>query len=156
MNVDEIQKINMLAKELQKHGMAASSQEAVQQAQKIMQEKQEEQVKVPVPAPQQPQIDYLTQKKIELLVTMSTKKMQEEINTLQQIVSVLRIDLEKAKVDIASMRRTSVQVPAMPKKEAAPTPIPQQAPQPKKKANPRQGQFTSADVDLKKMFYYGR
>lgn len=166
MDVNKLQKINMLASELKKHS-GASTIEAAQQAQEVFQAQQmpnaqnaqpqtasqPQTMKANQPAAQQSQEpDMLAQKQFEFLLSRVTKKYDEQLELFRNGINTLATELESVKAKLSklqSIQPKEVQVPLKkpePKKETAPA---------KKEAHPRQGNFSSTDVDIQKMFYFG-
>lgn len=143
MDVDKLQKINMLANEFKKHNFALSSDEAYKQAEQVY-EQGETQIVVEQPIiTQRKQEDTLETRKIELLLEMNNKKYEQEIHVLKNAVNMLAQELEMLK---AELQKQHVEQPKE-KQAALKTET--------KEDHPRQGKFQPADVDIQKMFYFG-
>ena len=162
MNVERLKKINSLAQELLKHNFALDPSDAFKQAENIYTQQEHQTSTVqPTPPPSTPEQPVpstppdteLLEKKYQLLISMSTKQFETEIAALKTQVQTLAEDIRKIRVEMASARTLPEQKTDV-KEEKAPE---QAAPKPeeKKPEHPRQGQYTSQDVAIDKMFYFG-
>ena len=150
MDIEAMKKVNALTIELQKHGIAPSSEEAYQQAQQIF-HSQDIQKPAETPLTTENHNDTLLEKKYELMLTMNNKKFDEQIHSMQDSINTLTQELSRLKTELASMHtRTTSQ--EEPKKTETPTAQPTPA---KKEEHPRQGSFTPGDISIEKMFYFG-
>lgn len=144
MDIEKVQRINALASELRKHHFAASSEDAYQQAEQALelpqQKGQEEEQHHSVAYP-----EALAEKRIELLLEMNNRKYAQELDLLRSAVNKLSNDVQTVMNEV---RKISELTP--PKKEAQ-----QPLKTEEKVAHPRQGSFSSDDVDIQKMFYFG-
>lgn len=215
MDVDKIVKMNKLSKELQKHGMAQSSEDGIMQAEKMVEhnendrmfgdgsETKEEEIKVSEikeperptrpaePALQQGLADPNQKSVIELnefvknLHSNMEKKVQA-IDTLQQKILSLELEMDQLKKNheklLQKLEEDNLAAKPVPKQEvqstitsehrerpapARPEPAqsPQPAPQPELRqpekpkdttnGSPRSGNYTSEDVSVDKVFYFG-
>lgn len=157
MNVDNLQKINALASELRKYNFADSSEDAFRQAEQTLNQGERSQtqaavvsesqpVQKPVQEPvQQPQ-DGLVQRQVEILLEQHGRKQQQEVALLRAAVNQLSAELSALK---GQLEKLSVQAPPKPKEKQV------ELPKEAKEDHPRQGKFTSNDVDIQKMFYFG-
>ncbi|MEM3154719.1 MAG: hypothetical protein QW165_04105 [Candidatus Woesearchaeota archaeon] len=143
MDVFKLQRMNSLAAELKKHNFAQSSEDAFQQAEQVFEEKEV------LVAPDVPQVvvekpNVLAEKRFELLLEQNNRKYEQELgllrsalNSLAQQVEILKADLQKAH-EAPKQKEQQVPLKTEPKED-----------------HPRQGKFSSADVDIQKMFYFG-
>lgn len=145
MDVFKLQKINNLASELRKHNIADSSDAAFQQAEQVFEPSVQQVVIEEKPAVVQ-RVDVLAERKFEMLLEQNNKKYEQEISLLRSAVGTLANELECLK---SELRKLSEQAPPKPKERQEPlkTEV--------KEEHPRQGKFTSTDVDIQKMFYFG-
>lgn len=145
MNVDQLQKINALANEFKKHNFAQSNEDAYKQAESVYdpskrpktESKTEEQ-------PQSMKLDSgLMEKKIEYLLEMNNKRFEKEINILKDALNELNQELQELK----KMPRPEVKTEKKPVQQPLKTET--------KEPHPKRGDYTSTDVDIQKMFYFG-
>ncbi len=144
MDVDKIQRINTLTSELRKHNFAASSEDAFQQAEQLYEDA--EQVVVEEKQPAAEQTTHLEERKAELLIQMNNKKYEQEFSLLRSALNTLAQELETVKTEL---RKFSEQNPRPKEKQA-------ELKTETKEVHPRQGNFTPGDVDIQKMFYFGK
>ncbi|MBI4450469.1 hypothetical protein HY642_00710 [Candidatus Woesearchaeota archaeon] len=150
MDVDSTLKINALMRELQKHGIAASSEQAFSQATEIVSGTAEvEDNGLVLEAPVQPQ-GALAERRVELLIEMSTKKLNEQVQEANNRVASLAMELEMVRADVRKLLEAKTQkiVQVVQEKQEALKTEP-------KTEHPRQGSFTPADVPIDKIFYFG-
>ncbi len=137
--------MNSLAAELKKHNFAQSSEDAFQQAEQVYVEKEAPVVSdAPQVVVQKP--DVLAEKRFELILEQNNRKYEQELGLLRSAVNQLAQQLEMVR---AELHKVHEQAPPKPKEVQAPlkTEV--------KEDHPRQGKFTSNDVDIQKMFYFG-
>ena len=125
----------------------------------------------------QQELDFLTQQKIELMITMRTKKLGEEIAQLKDLVTNAQSELFALRQHVETLKSRGVvreepvitsatpervrpehgAPPAQPSPQAVPSSaqIAQQQAQAKPE-HPRQGKFTSDDVSIEKYFNFSR
>lgn len=145
MDVDKLQRINALASELRKHNFALSSDDAFRQAEQVYVDGEHAPLQtVQVPAPVKD--NALEERKIQLILDMNNKKFQQEFDLLRSALNTLAAELEMIKNEL---RKVSEQAPPKPKERQEPLKTET------KEDHPRQGKFTSSDVDIQKMFYFG-
>jgi len=145
MDVFKLQKINALASDLKKHNFASSSEDAYQQAEQVYVESEPSVVAEVQPVVVQ-KVDSLAERRFELLLEQNNKKYEQEVHLLRSALSSLAQELEAVK---SELRRLHEQAPPKPKEKQEP--LKTEA----KEDHPRQGKFTSTDVDIQKMFYFG-
>ena len=123
----------------------------------VQQPQPQPQVQVQVQAPQD---DMFTQRRMELMIDMATKKLLAEIQQLKQ-------SMQKLETEVADLRKRGT---VMSVSSASPQAVLQSAPQrpvsgsgmndfsPQKKVSadvPRYGHYTSEDVSVEKFFNFG-
>lgn len=95
----------------------------------------------------------LWEKKFEILLEQTNKKLREEITTLRQEISSLHQEIDNLRATLnkttppfsfSGEEQTKLSPPKMPREEAR-----------EEKIKPRHGDYTSEDVDINKMFYFG-
>ena len=149
-----MRKMNDLIKELQKHGMAQSSDEAAVKAEDILRlgEKIIPSNDTPVTAEQKVSRDD-TQMQIDQL--------KRAVNNLSNELENIKLALTK-KADISALSAitaTQQQAQRRYEEERPQIKVQQQTAPPqevKQESHPRQGNFTPADVSMEKFFYYGK
>jgi hypothetical protein len=145
MDVFKLQRMNSLAAELKKHNFAQSSEDAFQQAEQVYVEKEQSEVSdSPQVIVQKP--DVLAEKRFELMLEQNNRKYEQELGLLRSALNSLAQQLEMVR---AELHKVHEQAPPKPKEVQAP--LKTEA----KEDHPRQGKFSSADVDIQKMFYFG-
>ncbi len=185
MDIDRIQKINTLALDLVKKGLAATQDEAIAQAEQIFRVREDD---VTFTRPQMQnnslQVDSSSlnsgtpsQEDSSAQTSLSQDKIKDilEKNT-QFLVSKIRdftAKLDQLHSELASVKRELAQRPAAiapsapkvePLKDAVPAPSAappspaqrvSQAPAPPQENHPRSGVFGDTDVSIEKFFYAG-
>ncbi len=149
--MEEVQKINTLTKELRKHHIAESSEDAFAQAELMVKGQAHD-----------------TSKEDE--VNRELRSIGLKINSLYSDIVSLQLELKAVKEGMASLNRKLERVQAQPTERGAqPTsqqvPIkvtasatPEQVAEPAKKSETRlrTGDYTEKDVNVEKFFYYGK
>lgn len=150
MNFNDVQKMNALASELRKNNFAGSSVDAFQQAQDIVKVRHElnsqglisrEHSAVQDPAA-------LFEKRFQLILDMNNKKYEQEFALLRSALNQLSSELSSVRSELQKARSVVSEVP---KQKEVQQPLKTEV----KESHPRQGNFTSSDVDIQKMFYFG-
>ena len=169
MDVEQVQKINDLALNLMKQGLAENRDDAITQAEKIfkgetteeytemretMQEVQQaQQIQEPV----QSQVD-MSQEKIKEILQQNTdfivkkfKEFDNKVKSMENEISVLRTKLTYNRLPTADQVKPKEEITV---KEApeAPAPIADATP---KQSHHRTGNYTDDDVSIEKFFYMG-
>ncbi|OYT31190.1 hypothetical protein DRJ22_02460 [Candidatus Woesearchaeota archaeon] len=85
----------------------------------------------------------LFEQKIKLLLEMQEKKTEQNLSLIRAALKKLAEELDMVKEQLSKVKE---QQPKERQEELKTT---------TKKENPRQGNYSSADVDIQKMFYYG-
>jgi hypothetical protein len=183
MDVERIQKINNLALDLMRQGLAKDREEAIQQAEKIFRGEQSgdysdirERMDTRSEAPQQASVD-LSEDKIKEIMEKNTQFLVKKINEFQEKLNNMHSEIQtiKNKVDYHNIptvkeilaeakKEQQAQQQAAPQQQqteaAEPAPQQQEAPaQPPKqdptKDHPRSGNYKDDDVSIEKFFYMG-
>lgn len=150
MDVEKLKKMNELSKELKKHGMADSTREAFTQAGKMVRD--EAVGDVISQSDKKTEEPSSFDKQYQIMLERQNRQIASEINTLKQTVAELQKAVEQLKKE--------------PKPEPKPDPRPEPEPpgpptvqaklKKESKDNPKQGKYTSADVAVEKVFYFGK
>ncbi|MEK6849770.1 MAG: hypothetical protein AABY01_04345 [Nanoarchaeota archaeon] len=155
MNVNDVARMNQMMKELQKHGIAQNAPEAFTQAQGIMGDKkvvtlkQDDKGGIAVESVQVPG-SAMIESRVSLLLDMNNKKTDSQITMMKDTISVLAMEIEKLKFELKKFSDQKAHKVVQVVQET------QKSLHTETKApHPRQGNFTSNDVDIGKMFYYG-
>jgi hypothetical protein len=143
MDVEKLQKINALANELKKHNFAQDNDDAVAQAEGVYNPKEKQ--KEPEPSIVIDKMDDgLTEQKFQMLLQMHLQKYEQELQQVKTKLGEVSTELEQLKTTIFQMPKEQ---PVKEKqKELKSKPV---------ESHPRRGDYTSADVDVQKMFYFG-
>jgi len=92
--------------------------------------------------------------KFQLMLEMSNKKLQEELHSVKAALNELNSEISILRLQIQKVQSKPKQAPKPASTSEAP--VPQQTlPKEKKESHPRQGDFTSDDVSMEKMFHFG-
>ncbi len=145
MDVFKLQKMNNLAAELKKHNFANSSEDAYQQAEQVYAEKEPSVVSDEPQIVVQQKTDTLAERRFEMILEQNNRKYEQELGLLRSALNTLANELESVKSHLRKLHEQSPQ----PKEQQVPLKT-----EPKED-HPRQGKFTSNDVDIQKMFYFG-
>jgi hypothetical protein len=180
MDIERLKKINDLAIELKKHNLAQTSDEAAKLAEEFYkqnsEEKTEEQKKPKIEEkeneiktkeqqtgkkPEQEDkiiSDSLTEKKIELMFEIQEKKVMQDLEYVRSTVNFLKNRMELLNEEVEKLKGKAISSPiSFQKKENEKET--QANLQTKKESDqeksPRSGKYSSKDVDIQKMFYFG-
>jgi len=145
MNIEKAQKVNALAHELRKHNFASSSEDAIEQAEQIFNDKPIKTEEKEAVSMQSDQPDLMAEKKFEMILEMNNKQHEQELALIRSALNQLSSELQSVR---SELKRLS---------EANPVPKERQEPLKTeiKEKHPRQGDYTSDDVDIQKVFYCG-
>lgn len=182
MDVERIQKINRLALDLMKQGLAQNREDAVAQAERTfrgddsgeystirekLQEMKEERSHKESP-PKTEQTDALSQDEIKNILKQNTdffvrkfKEFQEKIATLEREMTSLKTKLTYSRLPTAEQVASSKKEEITVHEAVRPPPL---VTEPKQEAqqqsdsstHPRSGSYTETDVSIEKFFYYGK
>ncbi len=156
MDIDKLVRINSLSRDLQRHGIAINSLDAVHQAciaveeapLQTMQEMHEQNGTVIIMEEQtQKPISPLQERRFELLLEMNNRKYDQELQTLKLTIASMSTQLEQMRLELKNMSEK----PLLAKRPEKQEMLPAQA----KENHPRQGAFTPSDVPIDKIFYFG-
>ncbi len=171
MDIEQIQKINKLALDLMKQGLAADREEAVQQAERIFREQGgsgyssirntmgdvQAEAKLTV---QKAAASELSQDSVKEILEKNTTFLVKTIKEFQEKITSLESEMQVLKT------RMNFQAPAQ--RAAEPRPAPQSsapassgsggqsAAQAAAPNHPRSGSYTQQDVSIEKFFYMGK
>ena len=165
MDVEKIQKVNNLALDLVRQGLAPDREEAIAQAEKIYEGDTEDYDAIrEATIPVEPQQDLspeehtqeLSHNQIKDILEQNTKflvkkitQFQEKINFMEKEMQSLKSQLDYNKIPSAGQILT---------KEAVKTDEPQvqeESTEPKKEPHPSVGNYSEKDVSVEKFFYMG-
>ncbi len=165
MNIDQIQKINDMALNLMRQGLATSHDEAVAQAEKFFKGEGTDfasiRERMKDPAQSAVTNELSTENVKEILEKNTTflvktiKEFQEKIANLEKEISEMKVKNNYIQSGPSQMQQQQSQQPAKLGEVFGSNPIPRGA-DPKPDAHPRQGSFKSEDVSIEKFFYMGR
>lgn len=152
MDVEQTMKVNALMRELQKHGIAASPEDAFTQASAIVQQQERKIMANPESGLvlEQKQESALESRQVELLVQMQTKKLQEQFQQVVQHVQSMTLQFETLKQEFQSLKDVKTQKVVQVVQETQ-----KELKTENKEPHPRQGNYNSTDVDIGKFFYFG-
>ena len=156
--VEQVKKINALAKELMKHGMAKSTDEAIVQAQKMLEKgtdvsdffdkaraKTEEGVAMQNPEDMEKLIGMAVDKKMKPL----QERVANELETIKGKMNEIISEINKIEDQIIKLKVQNRQEPQqMQQKPAGQESKPQQN-------HPRTGTYSGEQVAIDKVFYFG-
>lgn len=153
MDVETTMKINDLAKELVKKGMAPSSEEAYKMAEQMMQKEI---------LPQKTTASGKSDDRIDILIERLARKYDHELETIKKQMMIMIEEIEKINCNVKSLQNASVIKKTPPAEQPTTSEEPKEEQtelksQNKSESNQRQGQFKPGDesVDVNKIFYYG-
>ena len=172
--VEDIQKINDLARELLNHHMADSLTEAVEKARQMLNKSaipavgadgsakpaQKEEIKVEEVKEVQMVSQRMNSDEWKQVLAKNNEYIVEQFTVMKGKLEEAFKEIEKLKEDVKKMDPPLKQLMDGPKKQPSPEePMQQTIAQPEKKkeeAHPRQGNFKSEDVSIDKIFYFGQ
>ena len=146
MDVEEVQKINTLAKELLKHHIASSSDDAFARAESMVKGE----------APVANNEDEVNR---ELrLIGLKMNSLYSELVSLQQEFKLIKDDVSsiKKKIDGIGSERRQFEQPRVQSQPIENAHQQAMSPEPRKtETRSRTGDFQEKDVEIEKFFYYG-
>lgn len=173
--IEDIQKINKLAKEMLTHGMATSLDEAVSKAQatlrnngaitlnigdakqNLAQQKEkktddEEIDQISIEKPAMPKIDW------QEAMSKNTQYVVGQLKIYQQMIEQMNNEIILLKRELQTLKNSQshLNIPSNSREQVInidDTPAPQKTPE--QKSHPKQGNFSSEDVSIEKVFYFG-
>ncbi|MAF99160.1 MAG: hypothetical protein CMH61_00965 [Nanoarchaeota archaeon] len=168
MDVQQIQKINTLALDLMKQGLATSKDEAVKQAESLLEKKDysslKDQMEVTEPKVEETEKPtvHLNQQTISDIMSRNSEFLTKTIRDFQEKMQRMEEQMNDLRKQVSQMNPPTQEVvqpkvetqqslePETPKVEQ---PVPQQA-VPQSPRQPAPG-FNDSDVSVEKMFYMG-
>ncbi len=139
-SVDEIQKINNLARELVKHNIASTSDEALRKAEEMIKGKAE---------PNE-------LKTLEEGFNREIRATNLRIDGVMQEITALRGGINKIGDYIHELEVKIGKQNKQPREEAPPQPAPKEAPKQQEPKEEKKNGFSEDDVSIEKIFYYGK
>lgn len=158
MEIDKLKKINALANELKRHRFAATNDEAAKLAEEFYAGKKE--------MPEEPhaekieeKTDALAMERFELILQMQTKKFKQELEEQKALINEMKTMMHSLQAEMEKLKGKALSSPIQFEKKKDEPEVQASLSKPKKeekKENPRSGDYTSDDVDIQKMFYFGK
>ncbi len=142
MDVEKLKKMNELSKELKKHGMAESTKEAFEKAGKMVRD--EAVGDVISKSTQKAEASDSFDKHYQIMLERQNRQLANEIIALKEAVAAIKEEIDKLK--------QAKPIQQQPKQEKQAT----FAKKEEQKPHPKQGGFTSEDVAVDKVFYFGK
>jgi len=142
MDVEKLKKMNELSKELKKHGMAESTKEAFEKAGKMVRD--EAVGDVISKSTQKAEASDSFDKHYQIMLERQNRQLANEIIALKEAVAAIKEEIDKLK--------QAKPIQQQPKQEKQAT----FAKKEEQKQHPKQGSFTSEDVAVDKVFYFGK
>ena len=162
MDVERIQKINNLALELMKQGLAENREDAVTQAEKIFRNqdtggydciKDSMVVEEPKKDTQEASVqESLGHDKVKQILQQNTQFIVTKFKEFQEKISKMENEIESLKSHIRSHRVPTVNDILSQKKEKEEQSVGSQS---TTEGHPRSGNYKDEDVSIEKFFYYG-
>ncbi|MBD3249001.1 hypothetical protein GF336_03070 [Candidatus Woesearchaeota archaeon] len=170
MSVEDIKKINMLAQELLDHGISASRDDAMKQAQEMLNKQladSGEEKSTAADTETSMKADDSTDRMMNM-VRRSKEYMDRELVKFRKEMETIKAEMNAVKQKVESINKPGPKPPMPPR----PEPVdkgsnqqqnqqpqsqqqqPQQQEQ-KEESHPKRGNVNSEDVSIEKMFYYG-
>lgn len=147
MNVEKLKKMNELSKELKKHGMADSTAEAFSQAGDMVREEAVKDIIIKSKDTQKSKDCFDSQ--YQIMLERQNRQIAQEVQALKETVAAIQAEIEMLKAD---QKTAPAQQQEKPKQE-----VQKKFPQKEEsKEHPKQGGFTSDDVAVDKVFYFGK
>jgi len=157
MDIDRIQKVNLLANNLMKQGLASDKDDAIRQAERIydVQTPNRVEVQEETAVPRQ---DGITEDKLHEILEKNTQFLVKTIRDFSRRLDEMEQKLgarSRIQVEPLSQPAPPVAAPvAPPSRPAAPVAPPSRPAQPAA-SNPRSGNYNDEDVSIEKFFYMG-
>lgn len=141
MNLEETQRVNVLAKELKEHGIACSLDEAEQKAKSIIlkseNKKEEPDEKL-----------HLLDQRYKFLLNSQSQRFTEEINSLKECLSSLSSELAGLKRQLNDQKQAAKEIKEEPKAE-----VQQRIAENKEKPST---ELKPEEITIEKFFYCGK
>lgn len=147
MDVEKLKKMNELSKELKRHGVAADTAEAFAKAGEIVRDNTVgDLISKSVPSERQKEC---FDSQYQIMLERQNRQLAQEICSIKEKISLIQEEIEKIKQAKPVQPMQAIQQP----KQETQTKFPQKA---ESKEHPRQGGYTSEDVAVDKIFYFGK
>ena len=177
MDVERIQKINNLALDLMKQGLASDRQEAVAQAEKIFRVRDNEEYnslkeRMDVSNNNSEKKQDISQEQVKDILEQNTKFLVKKITQFQDQIINLKKEIDDIKNQsfnriptvkelIATEVQKQSEIRAQPQNNSVPQPAYQEIPKQESKPSsaephPRLGGYKQEDVSVEKFFYMGK
>lgn len=163
MDVEKLKKINQLSVEFKKHGMATSHDEAFAKASAVVRDDELKDVLAQTSTTESASPDSPARpnqassqgfdNQYQVLLERQNRQLVQEIIALKETVAMLKLDVEQLKSNAA---RPVIVQQVQPKQEKQAVLQEKKKTDDCEKPHPRQGSYTSDDVAIDKMFYYGK
>ncbi len=153
MDVERIQKINKLALDLMKQGLATSREDAVIQAERTFRDQDASDYssireRMEVKKPETPTVANLAPDEIKNILEQNSAFLVKKIKEFQEKVESMEKEIESLKIKMYSARAPAPE-PVSRGMEAAHSEKKENAP------HPRSGSYKEGDVSIEKFFYMG-
>ncbi|MEM3126504.1 MAG: hypothetical protein QW331_00340 [Candidatus Woesearchaeota archaeon] len=162
-SITEIQRLNEMTKELRSHGMAFSSDDAVQNARKMIDTKDiDENVfsSQAILLKEEKKTEAKDVSKDDLIRAMeeNAKYVAEQMKAFKTEISSMKTDIENLRKEIVGIRINSAreEIKEKPIRQSTSQMMQQAAQQTPAEPHPRQGNFEQKEVSIEKMFYFGK
>ena len=142
MDVEKLKKINKLSVEFKKHGL--SNNEAIKQASQTVRDQDFRDVMEKTSNENEEKASPAFDKQYQIMLERQNRQLAQEIVALKETVAAIQSELRE-------LKQGSVKVAA----SSSEPKVEKQATLPKKENHPKQGQYSSEDVAVDKIFYYG-
>jgi len=156
VEIDKLKKINELANELKKHNFAETSDDAVKLAENFYNDKTDKEEGKQDSA--EIGRDYLSERKFELMIQIQEKKFQQELDHLRSTINFLKNRMEILSTELENLKGKALSSPITFEKQKENAEVQanlKKEKEEKKEQHPKSGEFSSHDVDIQKMFYFG-
>ncbi|MEM4263573.1 MAG: hypothetical protein QW666_01600 [Candidatus Woesearchaeota archaeon] len=162
MDVEKLKKINQLSVEFKKHGMAVSHDDAFAKASEVVRDDELKDVLAKTSIAEQSSCACCNEKQssshstsfdnqYQIMLERQNRQLVQEIMALKETIAMLKSDVEQLKSNAA---RPVIIQQVQPKQEKQA--VLQEKKESSEKSHPKQGNYTSEDVAIEKMFYYGK
>jgi len=171
MDVERIQKVNNLALDLMKQGLASDREEAVTKAEEIFKERDTEDYanirqtmedvrpEIRVEEQKRENPDNLSQEKVSEILEKNTKFIVTKFKEFQEKITSLEREISFMKNRMLNSAPTVKEVVSQVKVESRPeqkkTSQEESSPEAKPENHPRSGNYKENDVSIEKFFYMG-
>lgn len=155
-SINEVQKLNKLAKSLVNHNAFGGREEAVEKAREMM--------KNPVFGEVKPQVtnkETQSQKSDDEGMEGMKRAMQKNVEFISKTIFAFQKDLDGIKAELADLKREMKQMklgstPRQPTTQQTVQQTSEIKQVTKETSHPRSGNTNASDVSIEKMFYYGK